>query len=100
MARAKAVPVAFELTLQLMEVVDLAVGDHLDVAAFVENGLLSGSEIDNGEAAHAEADAGKRDAPFFVGTAMVQHAHHPLEILRRYRTARVLLNDSNDSAHM
>src|SRR5688572_1239278 len=99
MAGSKTVAVAFELPLQLVEVVDLPVGHHLDVAAFVEDGLLTGGKINDGEAAHAEADAGKRDAPFFVRTAMVQHAHHALEILRRDRTTQVLLDDPNDSAH-
>ena len=79
--RVEPVAVAFELLLQLAEVVDLAVGDDLDVAGLVQDRLLAACQIDDGQPAHAEADAGQRDAALFVRAAMVQHPHHAREIV-------------------
>ena len=93
-------PWPFELALQLVEVVDLAVGDDLDVAGLVEDRLLPAREIDDGEAAHAEADAGQRDAALFVRAAMVQHPHHAREIVGADRPIEIPLDDADDAAHL
>ena len=74
-------PCAFELVAQIAEVVDLAVGDDLDVAGLVENGCWPPAEVDDRQPAHPEADAGQRDAPLLVRAAMVQHAHHAVQVV-------------------
>ena len=49
----------------------------------LQDRLLPAGQIDDRQAAHAEADAGQRDAALFVGSAMVQHPHHAREVARR-----------------
>ena len=95
----KAVPVAFQLALQLAKVVDLAVGDDLDVAGLVQDRLLPAREIDDGEAAHAETDAGQRDAALLVRAAMVQHAHHASEIVRDDGAIQITLDNADNATH-
>ena len=99
-SRMKAVAVPLELVLQLAEVVDLTVGDDLDVAGLVQDRLLAARQVDDGQAAHAKADPGQRDAALFVRAAMMQHLHHAREILRRYRPFEITLDDADDATHL
>ena len=98
-SRAEPVAVLFQLALNLAEIVDLAVGDDLDVAGLVQNRLLAARQVNDGESAHAEPDAGQRDAALFVRPAMMQHAHHPLEVRGGNRPAQILLDNADDPAH-
>src|SRR6185436_3330538 len=99
-SRMESVAVALELALQLAEVVDLAVGDDLDVAGLVEDWLLAARKIDDGQPSHTEADSRQRDAALFVGAAMVKHLHHACESIGRHRPLEVTLNDANNAAHL
>jgi hypothetical protein len=99
-ARAKPVAVSLERLLQFVEVVDFTVGDNLDVAGFVQDRLLAAGEIDDGQAPHAKTDAGNGDAALFIRAAMMQHAHHPLELGGRDLLIQVAFNDANDSTHI
>src|SRR5204862_6994647 len=98
-ARSEAMAEAFELLLQLAEVVDFAVRDDLDVAGLVQDRLLPAGEIDDGEAAHAESDTRQRDAALFVGAAVMQHLHHAGEIVNRDGPIELSLNNPDDPTH-
>ncbi len=51
----EAMAAAFEIRTQLGKVVDFAVEDDPGTAIFVEDGLMSAGNVDDGKAAHAEA---------------------------------------------
>ena len=70
-----------ELALDLLEVVDLAVGDDLDRAVLVGERLLAAGEVDDREPAHGQADARQQNAAFFVGSPMVQRPDHALHFV-------------------
>src|SRR5436190_5645029 len=96
----EAMAVALELSLQLAEVVDLAVRDDLDLAGFVEDGLLAAGQIDDGESAHAEADAGQDNAALFIRSAMVERSHHARELVGDNRPLLITLNNADDATHV
>jgi hypothetical protein len=52
---------------ELLVVVDLAVEDHHHRAVFVEQRLLAGGDVDDGQAAVAQPDAGLQVQAAFVG---------------------------------
>ena len=70
-ARAEDVAERLQLGDQLLVVVDLAVEDDDDAAVLVEQRLLAGREVDDRQAAVAEADARLDVKAAFVGAAMV-----------------------------
>ena len=73
--RSEAMAAAFEVGTKLGKVVDLAVVDDPGAAVFVEDGLVAAGEIDDAEAAHAEARAiGDIDA-FIVRAAVHDRSH-------------------------
>ena len=98
-SRAEPVAALFQLVLNLPKIVDLTVGDDLDVAGLVQNRLLAARQINDGESAHAEPDAGQRDAALFVRPAMTQRAHHPLEVRWGNGPAEILFDNADNPAH-
>src|ERR1051325_4497265 len=95
----KSMAMRFKLALQLAEVVDLTIGDDLDVAGLIQDRLLAAGEIDDRQPPHAEAHAGQRDAAFFIGTAMMQHLHPARELGGRDRLAEISFHDADNAAH-
>src|SRR5450759_4098905 len=66
----EAMAAAFELGAEFGKVVNLAVENDPCVAVFVENGLMASGEVDDGEAAHAEASAVGDVESLIVGAAV------------------------------
>ena len=85
---------------QLAEVVDLAVEHHDDVAVLVDHRLLAGGEVDDRQAAVAEADAGLDVQLALVGAAVVLGLVHA-RAAAAGRSSRVAasIENSDDSAH-
>ena len=95
----KAVPFFQEVVFQLPVVVYLSVENDSDGAIFVVHGLASAGQVDDGKAAHAQADAIAHLHAFIVGTAMKDcGAHRPDLPVVRGRTA-VIGCYSADAAH-
>src|SRR6266566_4701276 len=67
----------FELRAQFREVVDFAVKNHPYATVLVVNGLLPAREVNDAEAAHAEADISCHVRALFIGTAVHDGLGHP-----------------------
>ena len=89
-----------ELTLDVLKVVDLAVGDELDRSVLVGEGLLSSRQIDDRQPPHGQPDAREHDTPLLIGSSMIQRPHHALDLADRDRTLCVTLDYSDYSAHL
>ena len=61
---------------EFLVVVDLAVEDHPDGPVFVRDGLVAGAEIDDAEAAHADAARAVGVDAFVVRAAMADDVGH------------------------
>src|SRR5262245_66060233 len=72
----EAVPACLERCAQLAEIVDLAVADDDGTLVFVENRLLSGVEIDDRQAAHADSHRTIDEMPDVVGPAVGDDVGH------------------------
>jgi hypothetical protein len=83
---------------QLGEVIDLAVVDDPNRAVFVEDRLMAPRQIDDTQAAHAQADAIFYEYAFVIGTTIDNRLAHPVDGLSIHRSRRATDN-SRDSAH-
>ena len=72
-------PSGLQLGDQFLVVVDLAVEDDDDRAVFVEQRLLAGGEVDDGQPAVAEAHAGLEVQAAFVRPAVRLRLVHALQ---------------------
>src|SRR5689334_21847908 len=86
----------FELATELAEVVQLAVEDGDDVAAFVRDGLVAGVQVDDRQTAVAEHAAAVGLDGAVVGAAMYDRRVHGLD---QPRVGRVPAEESADPAH-
>ena len=91
-------PSFWSLSLQLREVVDLAVEDDPDRAVFVGDRLVTPRAVDDGEAAHGEADAPVQMAPVLVRPPVADGLAHPPEQLGVH-AAVAAAHDPDDSTH-
>src|SRR5580693_7825214 len=72
-------PAAEQVAAEFPIVVDLAVENHPDRFVFIRHGLMTGAEVDNAEAPHADSTAAFHAIAFIVGTAvpyLVAHGTH------------------------
>ena len=99
-ARVERVPLLLELAADLGEVVDLAVGDHLDGAVLVGERLLPAGEVHDRQPAHRQRDARQLDAALFVRAAVVQRADHVLHFGRGNGPPELRFDDADDAAHV
>jgi len=89
----------FQLRTEFEVVVDLAVEDDSRRAILVVNGLLAAFEVDDGEAAHREADGTVDVVSVFVRAAMTNRIAHAGQERFVNRLA-VVSNQSNDATHI
>ena len=74
--RAEGVPPVDQVATQFTVVVDLAVEHHGDGAVFIRDRLRPAGQVDDAEAAHAEAHNAVPPVPVLVGTAMDHRVTH------------------------
>ena len=101
---AEAMAGAFQPLPQGAEVVDLAVEDDPHRAVFVAHRLPSAGEVEDGQPAVSQGDAGQRVAlgdvlALAVRPAMAQHGDHPLERFGPQGLGRISPNRAGDAAH-
>jgi hypothetical protein len=77
--RLETVAATLELRAQLAVVVDLAVEEHTGRAFLVEDGLVAGGEVDDGEAPHAQREATLHQVARVVGTPVRHGVAHALD---------------------
>src|SRR5258707_4526 len=75
----EAMTAVLELLAEILEVVDLTVEDDADGAVFVVDRLIAAGDVDDGQAAHAQADIVRPEETFAVGTAVQQPVVHRLQ---------------------
>src|ERR1039458_1906426 len=80
-------------------VVDLTVENDPDRTVFIANGLMAGGEVDNAEAAHAEADPPLREEPVVVRTAVGNEVAHASQNARIDVRVSAELKYSHNSTH-
>ena len=68
-------------------IVDLAVVGDVERAVFIGHRLVAGSDVDDAEAAVAQADAPVDENPFIVRTAMSDHIAHAFSAQSRQHDA-------------
>ena len=94
------VPQRLQLGDQLLVVVDFTVEDHHHGTVFIEQRLLAGGNVDNGQTPVAQSDAGLDVQAAFVRPAVQLRVVHTLQ----HRTADVAaatgVENSSDSAHV
>ena len=88
-----------ELVGQRLAVVDLAVVRHDQAAVGRRHGLLPGRQVDDGQAAMAEADAGLDVVTLLVGTTMHLRQVHALEKQAIHGPTTARIEDSGNAAH-
>ena len=94
------VTLGFELGPDLAEIVDLAIEADRDPPVGRQHRLRGGvGEVDDREAAMAEADPGRGPDAAAVGTAMGEHLRHRLDPSRIDRLGHVGMEDAGDAAH-
>ena len=98
-ARAKDVAKRLQLGNQVDEVVDFAIEYHDDAAVFVEQGLMAGGEVDDGQAPMAQAHPGLEVNPAFVRPAMELGLIHALEQGSRNFSAAAKIKNADYATH-
>src|SRR6185436_1779240 len=94
------VPLQLEARPQVPLVVDLAVENDRDVAGLVEQRLVTGrGQVDDRQAAHADADAALDQLALVVGTAVTDAVGHRPDLLGAHGCA-IEADDSGDAAHV
>jgi len=96
---AEAMPLPGELFHQLLEIVDLAVEGDRDRVVLVEQGLLAAGDVDDGEPAMAEADAGREMEAAAVRAAMGDAVGHAAKQIRIDRASPRAVHDAGNSTH-
>src|SRR5512143_1153889 len=91
----------FEVASQLGGVVDLTVTDEMEALVFIAERLPPRREIDDREAAAAEAHGAIREDSPFVRSAVVEAPGHPFEEIGIRRSGRIADHEeSEDPAHV
>ena len=98
--RAEAMAARHEIRAHVGEVVDLAVEDHPDRAVLVGDRLVAGREVDDAQAAEAEADARPRVEAVGIGAAVRDDRGHRRQRVPIDGTIGVEVELSGDSAHV
>ena len=82
----------FQLALDPLEVVELAVHDDVPPPVLVRDRLIAGHQVDDAEpgVAQPHASVGRDPVPLAVGTAVIQSGGRPLQRLRRDPPVRVI----------
>ena len=80
-------------------IIDFAVGDQMQGAGFVREGLLTAGQVDDGESAHGEPGWPADDMPFVVGPPVHQRAHHTGEQTGIGYLSRLSIDEPCDTAH-
>ena len=89
----------FELGDEFLEVVDLAVEHHRDRAIFIEQRLLSRGQIDDGQPAVSERDAGLEVIARLVRATMVLDVTHALHQGAIEVALAAGIEEAGDAAH-
>jgi hypothetical protein len=92
------VPAAFEVSPQVVEVVDLAVEYDADRAVLVEDRLVPACDVDDGEAAHGEACVLVQVESLAIGPAVPKRRVHALKDIALSRCAKRAY-DPRDPTH-
>ena len=98
-ARLEHVAAGRQLTLQLLEVVDLAVQDDGARPVLAIDRLVSAGDVDDAEPTVAESHAGSKMDAAGVGATMAHGAGHPVQKLAVHGVARVHEGKARDAAH-
>ena len=85
---------------QLLVVVDFSVKDHYDRAVFVEQRLLAGGNVDDGQAPMAQTYAGFDMQAALVRTAMQLRVVHTLEYGAVDVACAAGVKNSGNAAHV
>ena len=96
---AEAVPFGFELLTKGREVIDFAVQDNPQGFVFIGDGLMAARNVNDAEAAYAEADAAPDVVTKVVWAAVLDDATHALEKRSQRRIRPIELRHSVDSTH-
>src|SRR5271167_4971411 len=96
----EAMTLLLELTAEFAEVVDLSVEDDPHRAIFVEYRLASARQVNDAQAAHAEAGALLDEHTFIVGPAMDERLTHPANDVVVNPAVIACADDSCNSAHI
>src|SRR6266851_309010 len=83
---------------KMLKVVDLAVKNDPDRSILIRDRLMTGMQINDAEASHAEAYIGANEKAVVVRTAMDNRRAHAADVLRRDGTA-VKTENSYNAAH-
>ena len=89
----------FEISTQLLMVVDFAVKDDPDVFVFVGQGLMPGLEVDDAKPAHGKADASFHEETAIIRTAMNDLIIHGSQAFALNPRVALCQKDSANSTH-
>jgi hypothetical protein len=95
----KPVPAGFKIRTKFLKIVDFAVVNDPDRSVFVEKWLMSASEINNAQPAHAQSRAILDEHTLFVRAAMNNRIAHTADCCFVDATIFSVADDSRYSAH-
>src|SRR5262249_18017748 len=98
-ARREHVPAGQQVSLELLEVVDLAVQDDRAAPVFAIDGLVTARHIDDAEPPVAETHARPNMEAVGVRAPMPHDRGHPAEQLSIHGVAGVYVGEAGDPAH-
>jgi hypothetical protein len=96
-----AIPVAtrFEIFSQILVVINFTVEDNPDVSVFIAQGLMSGLNVDDAEAAHRQPDVLFDKEAIIVRAAVDDLLVHSGEQVTIYTPGPLGMKDTADSTH-
>ena len=94
----KAMPLSFQAGTQITVVVNLAIENNDQTCVLVVDGLVAGSDVDNGQTASAEKSVRILVVPGMVGATVPQAHSHGLRKVRG-KWASVRSYETENSAH-
>jgi hypothetical protein len=94
------VAVRLQLGYQLAVVVDLAVEDDHHRAVLIEQGLLTGGDVDDGQAPVAKAETGLDMQTAFIRAAVQLRVVHALQDMAVHRAGAACVELTRDAAHV
>src|SRR3990172_11770722 len=97
--RAKMMSLLFQLVTQLFEIIDLSVANDPNRFVLVGNRLMASLQVNDAEAAHAEANTAVIIMPFIIRAAMHNHASHACQNFPIQRGVPVQASYTVDSTH-
>src|SRR6266516_3089188 len=95
----KAMSSLLEFFLKLTIIIDFPIEDDENTLIFVENGLMTVSQVDNGEAAHTQCDSLPYPGPLIIWPTVTDDLAHSVYELLRIVTAVLCVDKSSYSAH-